>query len=822
VENVVTITATDHVGNATLVSCTITREPVVIEEEDLTPEEQPVVDPLDVDEDGYLNEDETACGSDPEDSNSVPANYGALQGSPNEYPTDPLDPSYNPQKVKRDEAGAVVGAYLWPDCLNPDDDGDGLPDLWEEQYFGTRTGALPSGDPDIDQVTNLDEYRNGTDPTVAQIAGFSVKVFDPETEQEVYDFWLPGYQKTLKVQATWLGSTATAPAGVWFRLEETSKYPGRAVNDPDPGQTLTNYPSWYEYHGFDFGLSAEPAAPSYAQASGPVEKVELSDDSGSKAVYEIYLRCWDYGGRTKVVVTDSETHPVYLAELWVPQGSGTNGIGAGWDVDNDDATANPVSVNALDANGDMDAIIFDNPSNYTAPVGDDFTNFEEYRGIVYTASIGGSLVHQRLNPYRQDLFVRAEGFEDATGDPYDLPDPNAEYPFAMGLALKNAGIDVHNTTGWGHDATEDYSFFTYYRAGTISSVSGNTVTGGATETGEGTDWSVNWPLYEWEFKLKVDPADGWTPVSYWVDSDTLYLGWDYKYDDGVGGEYEIRASLPHINVLVVWLDRERTGVFTSEDGHIAFRTGSPPNLANLTGARHWAWSTKGLGKKAEKDGSYGPAQILKIPLDHYFDDMAYEKGTVWHNGVWMPPDMSSELKLAPLSMCEDYRDAVEPQDGWSDVSLGILLGNNPNGQWDGDRRLPIDPDCIKNCRYGEGSSEDDSDPTVCIDEQCYGAWLDKGRMSPFDVNHDGYVELPPAADPDAVGADNQNDQHGRPYTKARVLQHTITHEILHVLGGPKHFTVPTGVMYEYSNNWKRDDYLCDWFRSRLRIHNIMR
>jgi hypothetical protein len=46
-----------------------------------------------------------------------------------------------------------------------DDDEDGLPDLWEIQYFGTIDGVTPQGDPDGDALSNLVEYGLGSDPT---------------------------------------------------------------------------------------------------------------------------------------------------------------------------------------------------------------------------------------------------------------------------------------------------------------------------------------------------------------------------------------------------------------------------------------------------------------------------------------------------------------------------------------------------------------------------------------------------------------------------------------------------------------------------------
>jgi hypothetical protein len=48
-----------------------------------------------------------------------------------------------------------------------DADGDGIPDWWEQQYFGSITNCAPGADPDGDGMPNLFEYLADTNPTQA-------------------------------------------------------------------------------------------------------------------------------------------------------------------------------------------------------------------------------------------------------------------------------------------------------------------------------------------------------------------------------------------------------------------------------------------------------------------------------------------------------------------------------------------------------------------------------------------------------------------------------------------------------------------------------
>ncbi len=345
----------------------------------------------------YLNDDEIACGSDPLcaeepcDSNlpATPPNYANTN-----YPT-----------------GHENEGYLWPDCLNPDIDGDGLPNWWEEEYFaGSPTDAVAENDDDDDGLNNLQEYQGGTNPTVAQTIAFSLIATDTGSGDG-----LPEFGKTFRVQATWTDSSP-APAQAVFSLRMTSNYPGRAENDPDPADMVGggDYPAWYDYHGPDFGLTTMSSPDCNTIDCFNQGSIIVADSGGGN--YEVYLHSWDYGGRTKVLVTDPVSGN-YLGQLWVPVNSDKNGISSAWNVHGD--------LTGLDPNADTDAITFEG-AGYSAPLGDGFTHFEEYRGI--TRILAGETPHMRLHPFRKDLFVRGVGFD-------------GDYNFTYGLAFENAGID---------------------------------------------------------------------------------------------------------------------------------------------------------------------------------------------------------------------------------------------------------------------------------------------------------------------------------------------------------------------------------------------
>lgn len=79
----------------------------------------------------------------------------------------------NQYDITIDHVRFTAGAFLPPAA---DTDGDGMTDAWEYQYFGSLTGGDPTGDPDEDGFTNLQEFGNGTSPLVAD-GGASIREF---------------------------------------------------------------------------------------------------------------------------------------------------------------------------------------------------------------------------------------------------------------------------------------------------------------------------------------------------------------------------------------------------------------------------------------------------------------------------------------------------------------------------------------------------------------------------------------------------------------------------------------------------------------------
>ena len=79
------------------------------------------------------------------------------------------------------QAEAEVGLDIAP---GQDSDGDGLPDAWEEEHFGSLD-VRPQGDWDGDGVNNLREYEQGSDPCESNLPPEVPSIASPADKAEV-------------------------------------------------------------------------------------------------------------------------------------------------------------------------------------------------------------------------------------------------------------------------------------------------------------------------------------------------------------------------------------------------------------------------------------------------------------------------------------------------------------------------------------------------------------------------------------------------------------------------------------------------------------
>jgi hypothetical protein len=211
------------------------------------------------------------------------------------------------------------------------------------------------------------------------------------------------------------------------------------------------------------------------------------------------------------------------------------------------------------------------------------------------------------------------------------------------------------------------------------------------------------------------------------------------------------------NIDVVYVINVLSGNYGAADGHIDKR-----------GIRDWTWDTKGFSVIGDHI-DYGAFTLTyKEATDNYFSDSPYEEGG---GMAYLDPNIHTVYG-------GDVQDINDNGINNEDVLIGWEAGSEA-ASLQGDRLvLPI----------GYANT-----------------------YSALDIDNDDMVELPLAADPENIPAQNES-------TKAQVLKHTITHEMGHAVG-MTHNSNSDCLMYEYSQNWRRDHNFSDFAKGQMRIHN---
>ncbi len=125
-------------------------------------------------------------GAPPEPSASVVSHYQSAGSLPASVSVNrllttswPFVPGQDYYILLSNTTGAGIESVITMKGVNAeteDEDGDGIPDAWERQYFSSHTRYNATSDPDNDGSTNLQEYLNGTDPTDASSVRYLVSV----------------------------------------------------------------------------------------------------------------------------------------------------------------------------------------------------------------------------------------------------------------------------------------------------------------------------------------------------------------------------------------------------------------------------------------------------------------------------------------------------------------------------------------------------------------------------------------------------------------------------------------------------------------------
>jgi hypothetical protein len=210
---------------------------------------------------------------------------------------------------------------------------------------------------------------------------------------------------------------------------------------------------------------------------------------------------------------------------------------------------------------------------------------------------------------------------------------------------------------------------------------------------------------------------------------------------------------------VVEARNELAATYQGEDGHILKR-----------GKRDWVIATLGDSGVGQDYTTYGVnTRTFQPSVTFFFDDAPYQDG----GGAVGESELLEST--TQTNMVEDKNDNGERDGGENSVVNDQIL--------DGDRYL--------------------LDGLLTHD------------LSTFDIDKDGFVELPVVANPGSLVKDTLDSNES---TRAQVTKHVLTHEVAHALGAP-HTTVDTDLMFNLTTDFRRDGQFSVDAKQSFKIHN---
>lgn len=227
------------------------------------------LDDTDDDNDGVLDVDEEAAGTNPRKADTDDDGLTDPEELYN-YPTDPLDPDSDDDGMT-DGYEVTYGlgpkdpddaAENWDsDTLDnltefqnntnpndPDTDGDDMPDDWEVFNALDPVTNDAAGDPDFDRISNLNEYNGGTDPHFYDVYTGRIYVDDSAAGSADGTSWadaFPSLQDALTAAGTLSGGVTIWVAKGTYYTDE-----GGTQTDDDRDATFDILDGFAVYGGF--------------------------------------------------------------------------------------------------------------------------------------------------------------------------------------------------------------------------------------------------------------------------------------------------------------------------------------------------------------------------------------------------------------------------------------------------------------------------------------------------------------------------------------------------------------------------------------------